>query len=176
MDYATALGKIKKCLALSRSANEHEAAAALRQAQKLMQEHGISDEALQLSDVSTDRSKMHSQAIPQWEVSLAYSVADAFGCDVIIQTEYLFVLGETKKRKNYVFIGVAGAAQIASYAQDVLARQCAKARSAHVAAQPKSCKQSTKTARGDAFAAAWVYAVSSTSLTSSPMASATQRC
>ena len=32
-----------KCLALAKSSNEHEAANALRQAQKLMQAHGISD-------------------------------------------------------------------------------------------------------------------------------------
>ena len=36
------LDKIKKCLVLASSANEHEAAAALRQAQKLMEAHGIS--------------------------------------------------------------------------------------------------------------------------------------
>ena len=35
MNRDDALKKIKKCLALSRSANEHEAAAALRQAQAL---------------------------------------------------------------------------------------------------------------------------------------------
>jgi hypothetical protein len=35
MDRETALTKIKKCLALAKSSNEHEAAAAMRQAQKL---------------------------------------------------------------------------------------------------------------------------------------------
>ena len=38
MNRDDALKKIKKCLALSRSANEHEAAAALRQAQALMRD------------------------------------------------------------------------------------------------------------------------------------------
>jgi hypothetical protein len=33
MDKKTALAKIKKCLALAKSANEHEAAQALKQAQ-----------------------------------------------------------------------------------------------------------------------------------------------
>lgn len=41
-----ALDKIRKCLALSKSANEHEAAAALRQAQKLMAMHGLSEDDL----------------------------------------------------------------------------------------------------------------------------------
>lgn len=41
-----ALDKIRKCLALSKSANEHEAAAALRQAQKMMEMHGLSEDDL----------------------------------------------------------------------------------------------------------------------------------
>ena len=35
------LAKIRKCLALARSANEHEAAAALAKARQLMEEHGV---------------------------------------------------------------------------------------------------------------------------------------
>ena len=37
------LDKIKKCLALSASSNEHEAEAALRQARKMMEANGITD-------------------------------------------------------------------------------------------------------------------------------------
>ncbi|MCE6577430.1 DUF2786 domain-containing protein, partial [Acinetobacter baumannii] len=36
-DMQTIIDKISKCLALSKSANEHEAAVALKQAQTLMQ-------------------------------------------------------------------------------------------------------------------------------------------
>ena len=43
MDKNKAIEKIKKCLALGKSANEHEAAQALKQAQALMREYGISD-------------------------------------------------------------------------------------------------------------------------------------
>ena len=39
----TALAKIKKCLALAASPNPHEAAAATRQAQKLMAEYGLTE-------------------------------------------------------------------------------------------------------------------------------------
>ena len=41
MNKQKALEKIKKCLALSKSANEHEAAQALKQAQALMRLHQI---------------------------------------------------------------------------------------------------------------------------------------
>jgi hypothetical protein len=44
------LRKIRACLRLSKSANEHEAAAALRQAQALMREHGISPREAALED------------------------------------------------------------------------------------------------------------------------------
>lgn len=43
-DKGKVLDKIRKCLALGKSANEHEAAAALRQAQKMMQAHGLTDD------------------------------------------------------------------------------------------------------------------------------------
>src|SRR5690348_8415840 len=45
-DKTRAMEKIRKCLALSKSANEHEAAAALRQAQKLMQMHDLDENDL----------------------------------------------------------------------------------------------------------------------------------
>jgi hypothetical protein len=38
------MDKVRKCLALSKSSNEHEAAAALRQAQKLMAMHDLTEE------------------------------------------------------------------------------------------------------------------------------------
>ena len=46
MDKEKALDKIKKCLALSRSANEHEAAQALKHAQALMDKYGVRVRAL----------------------------------------------------------------------------------------------------------------------------------
>lgn len=159
MDRATAISKIKKCLALGRSANEHEAAAAMRQAQKLMQEHGINDETLQLADVEESGAPMRSRAFPVWETYLAQAVAEAFGCSVVAERAYRLGQGCRGSGSQWLFIGTGGSAQVAAYAQDVLAGQCAKARLAHVAAQPKNCKQATKTARGDAFARAWVYAV-----------------
>jgi len=48
---------------------------------------------------------------------------------------------------------------VAGYAYEVLSRQCAKARLAHIQKQPKNCKPITKTSRGDEFAKGWVIAV-----------------
>lgn len=159
MDRDTAIAKIKKCMALGRSANEHEAAAAMRQAQKLMQQFGISDELLQLADVAEAGAAARSMALPFWEVTLARSVAEAFGCDMFVMRGHRLALDSLHRRHKFQFIGTGAAPHVAAYAQDVLSGQCAKARLAHIAQQPKNCKQITKTARGDAFAKAWVYAV-----------------
>src|SRR5882724_10574426 len=48
VDKGRILDKIRKCLALSKSANEHEAAAALRQAQKMMQANGLTEDEVGL--------------------------------------------------------------------------------------------------------------------------------
>ena len=52
MDKQKVLEKIKKCLALGESANEHEAAQAIRQAQILMKKYGISEMEVELSAVT----------------------------------------------------------------------------------------------------------------------------
>ena len=52
MDKQKVLEKIKKCLALGESANEHEAAQAIRQAQILMKKYGISENDVELSGIS----------------------------------------------------------------------------------------------------------------------------
>lgn len=157
MDRDSAIAKIKKCLALGRSSNPHEAAAAMRQAQKLMEQHGVDYALLELSDVAEAAVPVRSAALPAWEVTLAKAVADAFGCEMIVMRGHRLAFESQHRRSKYVFIGTGPSAQVAAYAHDVLAGQCAKARLAHIAKQPKQCKQITKTARGDAFAKAWVY-------------------
>lgn len=161
MDRDDIIRKIKACLALSKSAEPHEAAAALRQAQKLTEQLGIDEVDLQLSDVHESRSPASALKPQQWEGRLAQLVGEAFGCELY--------LGTTTSRDAsglafrvvtaFVFVGVAPADETASYAFDVLLRQCKQQRRAHVSAQPKNCKPSTKAARGDVFAAGWVRGV-----------------
>jgi hypothetical protein len=156
-----ALKKIKKCLALSRSANEHEAAAALRQAQALMREHGLREQDVSLADVTEVRVKACSTAANAWELRLVGVIADAFGCETFGQLEGRFNdAGNYVRTRHWVFVGMQAAPSVAGYACEVLLRQCAKSRLAHIAKQPKNCKPITKTARGDAFAMGWVIAAS----------------
>lgn len=160
MDREDAIKKIKKCMALSKSANEHEAAAAMRQAQKLMAELGMDETDLQMTAVGEASSKAASNAAPEWEVNLANLVASAFGCQLFLSRELkLTYIGSVRYQSDYHFIGVSPAEELAVYAFQVLQRQCVKARTAHIAKQPGSCKPITKTARGDSFARGWVYGV-----------------
>lgn len=154
-----ALKKIKKCLALGRSANEHEAAAALRQAQKLMQQFGLREQDVSLADVREVKVKACSTAANAWELRLVHLVADAFGCEVFGQLRGQYnAAGNFVRSRHWVFVGIDAAPTVAGYACEVLLRQCARARLAHIARQPKNCKPITKTARGDAFATGWVAA------------------
>ena len=157
MNREDALKKIKKCLALSRSANEHEAAAALRQAQALMREHGLREQDVSLADVAEVKVKACSTAANAWELRLARVIAEAFGCETFGQLSgYYNGAGNFVRTRHWVFVGMHSAPAVAGYACEVLTRQCAKARLAHIGKQPKNCKPITKTARGDAFAMGWV--------------------
>ncbi|MGS5089032.1 DUF2786 domain-containing protein [Hydrogenophaga sp. A37] len=155
-----ALKKVKKCMALSRSANEHEAAAAMRQAQKLMAEFGLAEQDVSLADVREARVKTRSAAMNTWEVTLVNLVAKAFGCEQFRSERGGYNgAGNWVVVKEWVFVGLDASADVAGYACDVLLRQCSVARLAHIAKQPKNCKPITKTARGDAFAKGWVWGV-----------------
>ncbi len=161
MNREDALKKIKKCLALSRSANEHEAAVALRQAQHLMREHGLREQDVSLADVHEVKVKACSTAANTWELRLVGMIANAFGCETFGSLDGRYNnAGNYVRTRHWVFVGLDAAPTVAGYACEVLLRQCAKARLAHITKQPKNCKPITKTARGDAFALGWVAAAS----------------
>ena len=58
MTRAQALRRIRACLRLSASSEPHEAAAALRQAQALMREYGVTASEADLADVHTETRPM----------------------------------------------------------------------------------------------------------------------
>ena len=155
-----ALDKIKKCLALAASPEAHEAAAALRQAQKLMTQFGLTEADVTLADVAEVRQQAQNAPMVRWEVSLASMVARAFGCNTFTsQRPKLSKSLQVRSQRYYVFVGVGPAPEIAGYAFDVLARQCAKDRRRYIGLQSKNCKAKTKVARGDLYAEGWIAGV-----------------
>lgn len=148
------IDKIKKCMALAKSSNEHEAAAALRQAQKLMQAHGISDLDMSAAEATEARAKAGATQRPSgWETYLAGHVADAFGCKLMFTSSWA--------RGEWAFIGTGASPEVAEYAFKVLLRQGKSARAEYINTKLKRCKPGTKTRRADLFSEGWVTSVAS---------------
>lgn len=148
IDKKTVIDKIKKCLALSKSANVHEATAALRQARKLMEFHGISN--LDMAHAEIEESKARSGACSrpaEWEAFLADVIAEQFGCRL------LFLNGISKG--YWQFIGFGPSADIANYAFAVLLRQLKKERQNYIKTKLRRCT-STQRRRADLFCLGWV--------------------
>lgn len=150
------LRRIKKCLALSESENEHEAAMALRQAQKLMQEHGIAMEDAQVPDIdvldASEGKKSKGQML-EHELYLFGTVAGFFGCSFFMSNRWP------------VFVGEAPGPQIAEYAASTLLRQLRDARKKTLDSirqeVPEGSRLKSKVVRefNHSFGSAWVYAV-----------------
>lgn len=147
------IDKIKKCLALSASSNEHEAEAALRQARKLMDAHGITDADMAAAGAEACKAKAGAKERPaNWEAHLADKISQAFGCELVF-TGGWFGPG------HWIFIGCGSAPEVAQYAFTVLHRQAKRARAEHIKFRLKRCKVATKTRRADLFSEGWVRAV-----------------
>ena len=144
------LGKIMKCLRLSASSEPHEAAAALRQAQALMRLHGVTDADLAVAAVQTERrpAGTGAQRPPQWYARLAKTVEATFGVAVLYNAA----------AREVEFAGIDSDAAIAAYAFCVLRRQVQSARRAYYVSLSVRLSVSSRTARADTYANAWVVA------------------
>ena len=154
MDQDRILDKIKKCLemAKSKTSNPNEAEIALRQARKLMDAYSLEMGDVLASMAGEARVKAGSDGEPPaWRIRLAQVCGEAFGTHLIIATSWL-------EGASFIYVGCAAAPELSCYAYQVLERQCQKGRRDYLATQ-KRCKRSTKVARGDAFAHAWIDAV-----------------
>lgn len=154
------LDKIRKCLRLATSSNEHEAAAAMRQAQKLMAELGVSESDVLVGEAS---ARAFSSVKPSvWEAGLAGMVADTLGCDIIFSAGAPgWAAGGLRRHGEWCFIGCNSAETVAQYAFVSLLRQLKKARATYIETQLHRCGPSSKRRRADNYCAGWVYAVRS---------------
>lgn len=156
-DKASTLEKIKKCLALAGSSNEHEAAAALRSAQALMAKHGVTDSEVLACSVNEHTAKASVKRKPaRWESNLAALVGAAFGCEVLLSS-----CGYVPAQ--WCFIGYDSAAAVAGYAFEVLLRQIKRARQEFIASnQLRGLASKSKTVRADIYCAGWINSISKT--------------
>lgn len=108
------LRRIKKCLALSKSSNEHEAAAALRQAKALMVKHHIEMSEAELPELEVLDGldgKVRPASYTQVEINLIGIVCSFFECSVMFHCKWPVIAGQSP------------APAIADYAIKVLIRQ-----------------------------------------------------
>ena len=159
MNKKTVIEQIKKCLALSKSANQHEAAAALRQAMAFMEKYKIDaddPELLGIAEASILGSG--SQKPTVFEAVLANAIAQMMGCKVILSGDIKITKDLSfKKVAAWKFIGFDPAPEIASYAFDVLFRQLKKARSVFISENLKRVQiKANKVKRADLFCEGWV--------------------
>lgn len=154
MTRTEALNKVKKLLRLGKSSNAHEAAAAMRQAQALMQQHTIDERDVKDHDpdeVGAERTAPARGKMPAaYAVYLGNAVAAAFGCEVIFDA--------VPSQHRAAFIGPRSRAQICMYAYTVLLRQLERDKRAHIS---RVRVRKNRNARGDAFGIGWVTGVKS---------------
>lgn len=155
MDRNTAMRKIQKCLGLSKSSEPHEAARALEQAQKLMEQFNVDHPEILAAGVAEGTAKSRAtKSPPAYEMMLANAVCHSFGCKLV------FAGGAAAYRIDgmYRFIGVGAAGEVAGYTFSVLARKLTAARAEYTAAKLARYRKN-KVAAADEFCVGWVRAV-----------------
>lgn len=150
MDKERVMAKIRKCLALSKSANEHEAASALRQAHALMKKHDLSSSDASVFELCKSEGQAYHKRPPKWACMLYTAIGEAFGCTVFTQYQ------------KVIFVGSGAGPELALYSYDVLYRQLENARKLRIDALKNSAvyisPQELKR-RGQAFCEGWVTGV-----------------
>ncbi len=113
---AKALAKIKKCLALSASPEPHEAAAAMRQAQKMMAALGVTAEEVEAPDIAEAVVKTREGfGNCRYMNLLASLIEEAFGVEVLYSRN-----PGSAHRLNVKYIGPRAKALLAQYTHVVM--------------------------------------------------------
>lgn len=152
--------KIKRCMALSKSSNENEAATAMRQAQALMREYRLTEIDVHLSDVGEVESESsRPMRRPTWDRQLGAIVGEALNVRSFARRQWCRSTSRIIERELYV--GVNPAPQIAMYAYEALLTKLMIARREYVSRVRKGEQRSdySPETAGDHFALAWVSAV-----------------
>lgn len=150
--------KIIKCLALSKSANRHEAALAMARAQEMMEKYSISKTDVELAEISSRKAKACQCLNPPCYIAgLVNMIKDAFGCRAIMHP---YVGRNWKYANNVEFVGAGPNPEIAAYAFEVLQKQLVRGRTKFMKSLSRRIKRRNKTSMADNWAEGWVIGVS----------------
>lgn len=153
------LDKIKKCLALSKSSNANEAATALRHAQALMRQHGITEADVEALGFSGEKVDIPVQSgtgkkLPLHIGEFVYLMRKAFGVRSVISEEVRI------SDASYVvsYFGPTARVMMAAYAHQVCWRAMTRAWTEHLKENPR-----LRGVRGmrTGFYSGWIEEVSS---------------
>lgn len=148
------LRKIKRCMDLSSSSNENEAALALKQMQSLMSKYGVNSQHVQAFDVCEHSSRIDVVSRPaKWVVQLHRVIGQAMDCQSILRPGY------GKKKAEIVYLGVDASPEIAGYAFEVLFRKLKVDRAAFIQEKLSRYKTKNKVKLADAYCEGWVSSV-----------------
>lgn len=166
------IAKIKRLIdrAKANGSTESEIAFALSQARQLMDKHKIEQTDIDASDIKEASSIAgHCLTTPIYMVGLISTIADLFGCKVIINS--ITDIDDKKEKLVYtsevVFIGEGNNAEIANYCFIVLQRKLLKARKDYIAYRKQlrfkrlgaKMSRNILTSYGDSFATGWVKGI-----------------
>ena len=144
------LRKIKRCMELSKSSNENEAAIALKQMKSLMEKNGVTTNDIMAADITEHLFYLNVQKKPaQWVLNLHIAVANALDCECIVWSG-----GGEKIR--LMFLGIGSTTEIAGYAFEVLFRKLKSDRTEFIDTQLYRYKRANKTKLADAYCEGWV--------------------
>lgn len=156
------LRKVLACLRLSKSANVHEAANAMRQAKALMAKYGLTEADAAAAQIEAAEASTRSRGgmVPLPVVALAQVIAGGYRCRVLVSCEKF---ADGRGRTRIQFYGSPSEAQVSAYAFTVLRRQMESDRAAHLRdvqrRRRKKWPVSDKAKAGEAFSLSWVSAV-----------------
>jgi hypothetical protein len=115
------LDKIQKCMKLSKSSEAHEAAAAFRQAQKLMANYSVSDAELMGHEIKSEQFVSRAPCYKKIPLNYAWMtsiIQKAMGVMCVMETGY----ANGKPRLCFRYFGPAGRPEMAVFAHCVIER------------------------------------------------------
>lgn len=154
--------RLRKIMALTNSSNPGEASAALHQAQKLMEKHNLSAEAVEQSAITESSVNSSGKDLPEWESRLAVVVSSALGVEILVESQRR-QRGLNRSNASIVFVGKGCAPEIAVYAYSVLRRQMLSdlrglINKAVSDLKIKNIKVTPTAAQRNAYASGWCHA------------------
>ena len=153
------LEKIKKCFALSKSANANEAAVALKQAYALARKYNLENKIEALCQITSGKKLPAGNQInlPLYLATLLNLINQVFHTRSLT---HVIRISDSQIKSSVDFYGYASDILIAEYAWEVLSTILIRSRTNFLSQNTAGrMKKTTKTRRADLYCLGWIYSV-----------------